>query len=268
VQPSISLNAERSWGMSAHRPAKDDQFTGDIPVAATLPMSYAYSSVRRLPQACGVRVTLMGIQTSGKGSQGKRLASELRVPYIEISNVLRERAAIKDETGRAIAVHLRMGELVPDSVVTQVLALRLAKSSDVGFVLDGYPRQGTQVDTLDAMLYRLGVQLDAPVHLALSVDQARRRIADRLVCGTCGRSTSRTMARANERCPDTACDGVVTQRSDDQDPEVVERRISDFLELTMPIIAAYRESKRLIEIDADRDPELVYADLLTVLQRL
>lgn len=210
----------------------------------------------------------MGIQTSGKGTHGKRLASDLAVPHIEISNVLGQRAASDDETGRAIAAHMRKGELVPDVLVSHALALRLAESRQVGFVLDGYPRQGTQVDTLDAMLGRLGVELDAPIHLALSVEEARTRIANRLVCDLCDRVTSRIVAVQGGPCPEPRCSGTLIYREDDRDREVVERRITGFLELTVPIINAYRDSGRLVEIDAGRDPDLVYAELIRVLKGL
>jgi adenylate kinase family enzyme len=50
-------------------------------------------------------------------------------------------------------------------------------------------------------------------------------------------------------------------RPDDRDPNAVERRIADFLEFTVPVIEEYRESARLVEIDAARESEVVYEDL-------
>lgn len=132
----------------------------------------------------------MGRQASGKGTQGERLAHDLSVPRIEIGAIVRERGLIDDEVGRKIAEQSEAGVLVDESFVVQTLADRLAREPTRGFVLDGFPRQGTQVETLDAMLARLGVRLDAPVHLMIDEELARQRLADRLVCPDCKRTTS------------------------------------------------------------------------------
>src|SRR3954469_1244840 len=107
----------------------------------------------RISQSFPVRIALMGVQSSGKGTLGKRLAAELVVPHIVIGELLRERAAVDDELGRRVAVKLGRGEFAEESVVVQTLAERIADAPS-GFVLDGFPRFGRQIETLDVMLTR------------------------------------------------------------------------------------------------------------------
>lgn len=207
-----------------------------------------------------VRITLMGIQASGKGTFGRRLAKDLDVPHIEIGAVLRERARVDDEVGRAIADKQRAGEFADEAIVVQALAGALAEAP-AGFILDGFPRFGRQVETLDAMLKRLGVRLDAPVYLKLSEEDARERLANRLVCRRCQRSTTRLVAAEGGPCPYADCGGQLTHRPDDRDPVTVAKRLQEFRESTVPVVQEYRKSGRLIEIDVSPEADGAFAEL-------
>lgn len=204
----------------------------------------------------------MGIQASGKGSVARKLAEAFCVDHIEIGRMCRARAREDDEVGRAIKARMDVGQLVSEAVIVQALAERLAEARFAGFVLDGFPRTGNQVATLDAMLESLGVKLDAPIYLELDPDTARRRIEDRLVCTVCGDSTNVHVAKEHGLCPKAECGGKLTRRDDDQDPEAVSNRISQFVTETLPVIQEYADSDRLITIDASRDPSIVYAEIV------
>jgi adenylate kinase len=203
----------------------------------------------------------MGIQASGKGTHGVALAREFGVPRIEIGQIVRDRALIDDDTGRHMAEQLRAGRLVDEFFVVQALAVRLAQEPDTGFVLDGFPRRGSQAQALDSMLMRLNVELDAAVHLMLDGDTARRRIMDRLVCTKCRRVSRRSVAPAGSVCAEGGCEGVLGFRDDDRDPASVDQRLSEFRAQTVPVIEGYRSAGRLIEVDASRGEEIVYAEL-------
>ena len=214
-----------------------------------------------------VRIALMGIQSSGKGTLGSRLAKELRVPHVVIGELLRQRATVDDDIGRQVAARQAEGKFADEAVVVQVLAERLA-DAPAGFVLDGFPRFGKQVDTLDAMLQRLGTRLDAPVHLKLSEADARGRIMNRLVCSRCGHATSRLYDEEGGSCPANECSGTLAWRSDDRNPQAVETRIAEFKQHTLPVIESYRRSGRLIEVDVATDSESAYDELRQALLRL
>jgi adenylate kinase len=214
-----------------------------------------------------MRVTLMGIQASGKGTVARTLAADFGVSHVEIGAFCRRRSMVDDEVGRSIRASMEAGELASEPVIVQALAEELSGVALTGFVLDGFPRTGNQVDTLDTMLTTLGVSLDAPIYLELDEQTARRRLVDRLVCRGCGSATSAQIANDGGPCPKNGCDGTLMWRSDDRNPLTVDKRLKEFFQLTLPVVEHYKQAGRLITIDADRPAEDVYADVLARLTR-
>jgi len=94
-----------------------------------------------------MRVIFLGPQGSGKSTQAKMVADELGFPYIEMGQMLRDKAQEKSDLGESIKKSLGAGELVTDNIAVDVLnnTLNDLKFSH-GFVLDGYPRNQAQLD--------------------------------------------------------------------------------------------------------------------------
>ena len=168
---------------------------------------------------------MLGAPGSGKGTQGPRLAEGLGVPYLSTGELLRREAAAGTELGTRVTPYLDEGELVPDDLTLDVVDLALANASTAGgFVLDGFPR------TL-AQAARLG-EVDVVLHLALSDDVARQRLAAR-----------------------------DEGRADDADPEVIEHRLRVYHDQTAPLLDHYARQGTLVTVDANRSPAEVAAEL-------
>lgn len=168
---------------------------------------------------------LLGAPGSGKGTQGPRLAERLGVPYLSTGELLRREAAAGTDLGARVAPYLHEGELVPDALTLDVVDLALADASAAGgFVLDGFPRTLAQAE-------RLG-QVDVVLHLALSDDVARERLAAR-----------------------------DEGRADDADPEVIEHRLRVYHDQTAPLLDHYGRQGTLVTVDADRSPAEVALEL-------
>lgn len=182
-----------------------------------------------------MRIVMLGAPGSGKGTQAAALARHFDVPHVSSGELLRRHVAAGSELGRAVADVLDRGDLVPDDVVVGVVAEALGGAGD-GYVLDGFPRDQAQARLLEAA--HGGGLPDAVVFLALADGVARRR----LVARTEG-------------------------RSDDRDPDVIERRLHRFHEETDPLVAFYRGRGLLVAVDGDRPPDAVTADILAALER-
>jgi adenylate kinase len=104
----------------------------------------------------------------GKGTQGKRLASELGIRHISSGDVLRAEVAEDTELGREVKAHMAAGRLAPDELVTR--AIRPVIAALDGYVLDGYPRTTAQADGLD---------FDAVVYLRVPEEEVQRRLLAR-----------------------------------------------------------------------------------------
>ncbi|HEY0491956.1 MAG TPA: adenylate kinase [Candidatus Dormibacteraeota bacterium] len=186
------------------------------------------------------RLVLLGPPGSGKGTQASRLSEELRIPAISTGEILRAQQQLDTVHGAELRRYLDRGELVPDSLVVEIIRHRLADADTAdGFILDGFPRTSAQAMALDSMLGELQRPLQAAVYLRIGAPALIERLRHRY--GT-----------------------TLDQRSDDR-PEVVEHRMEVYLAQTTPLIEYYRGSGRLLEVDGEQDPERVYGAILKAL---
>ena len=186
-------------------------------------------------------LVLLGPPGSGKGTQAARLTAKYRIPQIATGDILRAAVDAGTPVGQQVKAYLDRGELVPDSLVVDIIRHRLAEpDSKQGFILDGFPRTVPQAQALDALLSELQRPLDAVLYLQVD----RRSLLDRL----------------SHRA-------AVDQRSDDR-PEIIAHRIDVFLEQTAPLIDYYRQQSKLRLIDGTRPPEEVAAAIDEVLRSL
>jgi adenylate kinase len=186
-------------------------------------------------------LVLLGPPGSGKGTQAARLTAKFGIPQIATGDILRAAVEAGTPLGQQVKAYLDRGELVPDSLVVDIIRHRLAEpDTQQGFILDGFPRTVPQAEALDALLAELHRPLDAVIYLQVD----RQSLLDRL------------SHRAE-----------VDQRSDDR-PEIIAHRIDVFLEQTAPLIDYYRRQSKLRLIDGTRPPEEVAAAIDGVLRSL
>jgi adenylate kinase len=186
-------------------------------------------------------LVLLGPPGSGKGTQAARLTAKFGIPQIATGDILRAAVEAGTPLGQRVKAFLDRGELVPDSLVVDIIRHRLAEpDTQQGFILDGFPRTVPQAEALDALLAELRRPLDAVVYLQVD----RQSLLDRL------------SHRAE-----------VDQRSDDR-PEIIAHRIDVFLDQTAPLIDYYRRQSKLRLIDGTRPAEEVAAAIDGVLRSL
>lgn len=186
-----------------------------------------------------MNVLLIGPPGSGKGTQGERLAARLGLEHLAAGDLLR--AEVENETplGQQVQGIMSKGDLVPDSVILDLLMPRvLAASGAAGYLLDGFPR--TVEQAVDAR--KLADTDDAGPDAVIYLDAPRAELVRRI------------LARAE-----------VEGRSDDN-PETVENRLRVFDDATHPLVEYYRERGLLYVIDADRDEDAVTAAILDTLR--
>src|SRR5580704_9801943 len=95
-------------------------------------------------------VLLLGAPGVGKGTQAKRLMTEFGIPQISTGDLLRENKAKETELGKAACLLMDQGQLVPDDLVNQMVADRLAQPDVTrGYILDGFPRTINQAEWVD-----------------------------------------------------------------------------------------------------------------------
>lgn len=200
-------------------------------------------------------ILLMGIQGSGKGTQGERLSAALRIPTISTGVLLRDNIKRKTEIGLQIQAIIEGGNLVPDSVSGALVAARLQEPDAVaGWILDGYPRNVQQANDLDTFATVTHV-----IAITISDAEAVRRITGRRQCS----QNHIYHVEFNPPAVEGVCDicgGALVQRADDVE-ESVRKRLEIFHEMTQPLIALYEERGLVHRINGEQTIEEVQKDV-------
>ena len=127
-----------------------------------------------------MRLLIMGPQGVGKGTQAALLSEHYGIPAISTGDIFRYNIKNKTELGVEALTYINKGELVPDELTNKIVKDRLAMDdARNGWILDGYPRNASQVEALDAILADLGTPLDAVVALDADHDVLMERMKKR-----------------------------------------------------------------------------------------
>jgi adenylate kinase len=219
-------------------------------------------------------ILLLGAPGVGKGTQAKELVKLWGIPQISTGDLLRANVAQGTSLGRVAKEIMGRGELVPDSLVDEMVAVRLAQPDTAnGYILDGFPRTLGQAGWLDG---RLAAQVKAQggtglpviaVSIQVDYNQLLRRITGRRNCPVC-----QTIYNVYVHSPkqDGICDiegAALVQRADDTE-EVFKGRMRAYEALTAPVIEHYRAMGRFAEVDGDRSIPVIAAGIVAAVERL
>ena len=214
-----------------------------------------------------MRLVLLGPPGAGKGTQAKRLEGHFAIPQISTGDILRQ--AVKDETplGKQAKAFMDRGELVPDSVIIDIVDDRLsAADCQSGFLLDGFPRTVTQAEALDRMLARRGLALDGAVSLRVARDELVARLTGRRTCRQCGAMYHLRFNPSKEAGICDRCGGELYQRADDRE-ETIAARMEVYEREAAPLHAYYRGTGLLREVDGAGSTQQVFDAILDRMRR-
>lgn len=209
---------------------------------------------------------LLGAPGSGKGTQAEMITRQFGIPVTSPGAILRRERDLDTPLGRETADTTQHGGLVSDNIIVGLIEDWLRLHGGHGFIFDGFPRTIPQAESLESILQRLRTPLDWAVWLDVSAQTVSDRIASRLQCQGCGFTTSLTSAIFAERpvCP--YCDGPLVRRNDD-DTEVLKKRLEEFETKTQPLAALYERSGMLRKIDGNRDRDAVFSDISRLIEQ-
>jgi adenylate kinase len=192
---------------------------------------------------------MAGSPGAGKGTHGRRLASDLGLPHIATGDLLREQVAADTPLGRDVKTYMDRGDYVPDDVMIRMIKERLSQpDAERGFVLDGCPRTAGQANALDQLLADEGKAVDAMVVLEVPVEEIVRRLSGRRTCPTCQRAyhMDDDPPRQDEICDDDST--KLATRSDDE-PDTVRHRLKVYADRTAGVIEHYDDKGIVRRVD-------------------
>lgn len=189
-----------------------------------------------------MRITFFGPPGSGKGTQAHRISVRYDLKHLSTGLMFREEISSCSELGRRIKGIVEAGHLVDDETVNLEV---FSKIEGVGhFLLDGYPRNRDQAESLDAFLRHRELPLTAAVFIDVPDEEVQRRLSGRLTCPRCGFVGTRPMFEENDSC--SRCGTPLEERDDDR-TEVIARRLRHYHNLTSPLESYY--TGRLLAVD-------------------
>ncbi len=218
-------------------------------------------------------ILLLGAPGVGKGTQAKELVKIWAIPQISTGDLLRTNVAQGTELGRTAKEIMGRGELVPDSLVNEMVAARLERPDTVnGYILDGFPRTLGQAAWLDDRLARRdpgrgGALPVVAVSIQVDYNQLLRRITGRRNCPVC-QSIYNVYGKPPVREGVCDADGAtLVQRADDTE-KVFAERMRAYAASTAPVVEHYRAMGRFAEVDGDRPVAEVAAGIIAAVERL
>ena len=213
-----------------------------------------------------MRIILLGPPGAGKGTQAKVLAQKLGLAHISTGDILRQNMAQDTNLGKQAKEFVNKGTLVPDSIVTSMLIQRIDQpDTKADFILDGYPRNISQAETLDNLLTQRNAGIDLVFYLDTSLNVIIQRLSGRLVCKQCSVNFhSKNMPPKKEGICDY-CGGKLYQRSDDKE-ETIRARLEVYKKESQPLIRYYEARHKLHRLNADEEAQEVLNKIIRLVE--
>ncbi|MEK7166762.1 MAG: nucleoside monophosphate kinase [Patescibacteria group bacterium] len=175
-----------------------------------------------------MKLILIGIQGSGKSTQGNILSEKQGIPYLSSGHIFREMSKEKTQWGRYVKETLNAGYLIPDEKAIPIIEEYLAKAEyKNGYILDGFPRTVPQAEK-----FTNGVE--KVIYLKVSDKEALWRLSGRIEEGV----------------------------REDNTLGAIRKRIQLFHDVTEPVLEFYRTKGSLLEVDGEKNIEEVTRQIL------
>jgi len=157
---------------------------------------------------------LFGPPGAGKGTQSEKLIEKYQLVHLSTGDILRSEVQAGTPLGIKAKELMNRGELVGDEVVIGMIRSKLESNPNAkGFIFDGFPRTTNQAIALDQLLEELGTSISIMLSLEVDKEELVKRLLSR---------------------------GLESGRADDQNEEIINNRIVEYNNKTLPIIDYYQ----------------------------
>jgi adenylate kinase len=208
-----------------------------------------------------MRIILLGVPGSGKGTQAHLLADKYKIPHISTGDLLRAAVAAKTPLGLKAKTALDAGQLVSDELVINIIEDRLRRpDARKGYILDGFPRNLGQARALEDVLQRLNLPFHKAIFIDVDQEILMQRLTGRRTCVSCGTvfNIYTTPPKLEDRCD--RCGGRLRRRADDNE-ETISNRLRVYEKQTQPLINYYRGREKLERVDGGREVDDVFVQI-------
>lgn len=217
-----------------------------------------------------MNILVFGPNGSGKGTQGAIVQKKYGMPHIESGAIFRQNIQGDTDLGKQAKEYIDRGDLVPDDITIPMILNRLQEDDcKQGWILDGFPRNKVQAESLDKALKDAGMNLDYVIEIVLPRDVAKLRITGRRLCVNDNNHPNHIAFDAikpvekDGKMVCRVCGGDLKTRPDDQDDEAIDKRHDIYYDDKTGTMAAVNYFKqkgggaRVISVDGQPSIEQV-----------
>jgi len=172
------------------------------------------------------KLLFLGPPGAGKGTQAKLFCEKYGLAHLSTGDLLRDEVSSGSFLGAKAAEVMNKGELVSDELVLSIVEGRL-ENINKGWLLDGFPRNVNQANSLKNLLEKINQPLEAVILIKIPDDYLIERL----------------LARGRE----------------DDNKQVITNRLKIYREKTSPLIDLYTNQGILEGIDGNADIDVVFS---------
>ncbi len=190
-----------------------------------------------------LNLVLFGPPGAGKGTQSEKLIQQYKLVHLSTGDLLRSQIAAGTELGLRAKQLMDHGLLVPDEVVIGMIESKLEENQAAnktaitdnptigGFIFDGFPRTVPQAEALDNLLEQHQTKIKVMIALVVDSEELTRRLLIR---------------------------GQTSGRPDDQNENLIRRRVKEYNDKTAPVADYYNQQGKYVAIDGIGSIETIF----------
>uniref|UniRef100_A0A0N5BHZ2 Adenylate kinase isoenzyme 1 n=1 Tax=Strongyloides papillosus TaxID=174720 RepID=A0A0N5BHZ2_STREA len=181
-------------------------------------------------------IAVVGGPGAGKKTQCAKICSKLNYTYINTGDLLRTELTKNSTRANEIRKLMDSNQLVPRDYIENIIMTTMIdaiQAGTKGFVMDGYPRDTAQAESFQKKFkaFKFVIFLDC------SVSTLTKRLLAK------GKASGRT----------------------DLTEEVVQRRLRNFREISMPFVETYKKKNICVAVNSENPEDVVTSDIEKIL---
>ena len=197
-----------------------------------------------------MKLIFLGPPGVGKGTIAKMVMEKYKIPQISTGDLFRENIGNQTELGKKAKEFMDKGGLVPDEVTIGMVKERLSRDDcKNGYILDGFPRTIPQADALEGI-----DKVDKVINFQAPDELIIQRLSNRRICGACGAIFNLITVPPKEEGKCDHCGKALN--------------LVVYREQTEPLIGYYKEKGMIADVNAETNPEIIFADTDNVLKTI
>lgn len=195
-----------------------------------------------------INIIILGPPGAGKGTQARLIQEKFGYIQVSTGDLIRHEIASGSELGQYLKPIVKSGGYLDDKIILQLLENKL-KTVKTGAILDGFPRTENQANALYEMLKANHQQVDLVIELMVDKEILAKRIAGRFSCANCGTIYNEYFNPLVNEGKCDHCQGTEFIRREDDDLDVVQKRLEIYYEKTQPLLNYYEKNGQLSQVD-------------------